>query len=182
MKRMPIGELPRASERARRLVEEYPGLHLRELARRLDLDVRAARHHLNRLEKSGYVSVLRFGRFMRYFPRKEKDQAEMVDRKDKVLLGHLRNSIALSLVIHLISSGPTRLADLSAKVKISPSRASFHLRKLERAGIVVRRKDGGPKYDVEDPDKLKELLRAYRPMPDQVDGLLDLWDAFMGGE
>ena len=179
---MPIGERPGASERARRLIEEYPGLHLRELARRLDLDVRAAQHHLNRLEKSGYVTVLRFGRFMRYFPRREKDRGEMVDRRDKLLLGHLRNSIALSLVVHLISSGPTRLADLSDKVEISPSRASFHLRKLERAGIVVRRKKGGPKYDVADANRLKKLLRAYQPLPDQVDGLLDLWDAFMGDE
>ena len=179
---MSIRELPKASMRARKLIEEYPGLHLRELARRLDLDVRAARHHLNRLEKSGYVTVLRFGRFKRYFPRKEKHQGEMVDARDKMLLGHLRNSIALGLVVHLISSGPTRLSDLSDKVEISPSRASFHLRKLERAGIVVRRKEGGPKYDVEDADRLKALLRAYRPMPDQVDGLLDLWDAFIGGE
>ncbi len=179
---MSIAELPPASMQARSLIEEYPGLHLRELARRLDLDVRAAQHHLNRLEKSGYVTVVRFGRFKRYFPRREKDQGEMVDRKDKVLLAHLRNSIALSLVVHLISSGPTRLADLSNAVEISPSRASFHLRKLERAGIIVRRREEGPKYDVEDPDKVKALLRAYQPMPDQVDGLLDLWDAFMGGE
>lgn len=179
---MSITELPTASMRARRLIEEYPGLHLREVARRLDLDVRAAQHHLNRLEKSGYVTVLRFGRFMRYFPRKEKHKGEVVDRRDKRLLGHLRNSIALSLVVHLISSGPTRLVDLSDKVEISPSRASFHLRKLEGAGIVVRRNEGRPKYDVEDPERLKELLRAYRPTPDQVDGLLDLWDAFVGGE
>ena len=179
---MSIAELPTASMRARRLVQEYPGLHLRELARQLDLDVRAAQYHLNRLEKAGYVTVLRFGRFKRYFPRREKDQGEIVDRQDKRLLGHLRNSISLSLVVHLISFGPTRLADLSDKVEISPSRASFHLRKLEKAGIVVRRKEGRPKYDVEDPDRLKELLRVYRPMPDQVDGLLDLWDAFVGDE
>ncbi len=179
---MSTGELPTASMRARRLIDEYPGLHLRELARRLNLDIRAAKHHLDRLEKWGYVTVLRFGRFKRYFPRSEKDQGEMVDRRDKRLLGHLRNSIALSLVVHLISSGPTRLADLSDQVEISPSRATFHLRKLEGAGIVVRRKEGGPKYDVEDPGGLKELLRTYRPMPDQVDGLLDLWDAFVGSE
>ena len=72
--------------------------------------------------------------------------------------------------------------DLSNAAEISPSRASFHLRKLERAGVVVRRKGEGPKYAVENPDKVKALLRAYQPMPDQVDGLLDLWDAFMGGE
>ncbi|MEE9181035.1 MAG: winged helix-turn-helix transcriptional regulator [candidate division NC10 bacterium] len=179
---MSVGELPTASMRARRLIEEYPGLHLRELARRLDLDVRAAQHHLSRLEKSGYVTVLRFGRFMRYFPRRGKHQGEVVDQRDKKLLAHLRNSIALSLVVHLISFGPSRLAELSDKVKVSPSRASFHLRKLEGAGIVVRRKKRGPKYDVEDAERLKALLRTYRPLPDQVDGLLDLWDAFVGAK
>ncbi len=168
--------------RARRLIEEYPGLHLRELARQLDMDVRATQHHLDRLEKGGLVSVLRFGRYKRYFPRREAHTGEMVDRKDKRILGHLRNPIALGLVVHLIVSGPSRLADLSSGVGVVPTTASYHLRRLERAGIVVRRSQGGTKYAVGEPEKLKQLLRVYGPTPNQVDGLLELWETFVGNE
>ncbi len=34
---------------------------------------------------------------------------------------------------------------------------------------------------MKDARELKELLNVYKPMPDQVDGMLDLWDAFVDG-
>ncbi len=175
-------ESPSPRTRARRLIEEYPGLHLRELARQLDMDVRAVQHHLDRLEKKGLVTVLRFGRYKRYFPRREEHRGEVVDRKDKRILAHLRSPLALGLVVHLIVSGPTRLADLSSGVGVGPSTASYHLRRLEGAGIVVRGSQGATKYAVEDPEKLRRLLRVYGPTPNQVDGLLELWEAFVGEE
>ncbi len=178
---MDAGEFPTASMRARKLIEEYPGLHLRELARRLDLDVRAAKHHLDRLERAGFVTVLYFGRFKRYFPRRDRNVGELVDSDDKRLLGHLRSRIALNLVVHLILSGPSRLVDLSSMLDISPSRATFHLRRLEGAGIVVKKDGSETRYGVKDARELKELLNVYKPMPDQVDGMLDLWDAFVDG-
>lgn len=179
---MPGEEATAGSMRVRKLLEEYPGLHMREVGRRLGIDVRAAKYHLDRLERSGYLTVLYFGRHKRYYPRRQKHAGELLDMKDKLLLGHLRNPISLGLVVHLVSFGPSRLVNLCKNVDVSPSKASFHLRKLERAGIVVRRTGAETRYDVEDAGNVRALLRVYRPVPDQVDGLLDLWDSFLGGE
>ncbi len=172
-------QLPTASMKVKELIEEYPGLHMRELARRSGIDVRAAKHHLDRLEKSGFVTVRYFGRFKRYFPRKGKHGGEVVDRRDKLSLGYLRNPTSLGLVVCLIANGPSRLVDLSREVGVSSSKASFHLRKLEMVGIVVRRTGSNLTYDLRDAKRVRELLRTYGPMPDQVDGLLDLWDTIV---
>ena len=44
-----------------------PGVHLREVPRRLGMSLRAARYHLDALEGEGAVVAKRAGRFVRYF-------------------------------------------------------------------------------------------------------------------
>lgn len=177
---MPEGETVETRKAIQRLVEEFPGLHLRELARRADLDVRVATYHLDRLEKAGWVTILHVGKFKRYFPRRGPHAGEVVDRQDKHMLSLLRNPWRLTLVAFLVTSGPSRLKTISEAVGLSPSKASFHLRKLEGAGLVSRGTQGGTRYAVNEAEKVRDLIRKYRPPPDQVDALLDLWEQFVG--
>src|SRR2546423_4057755 len=54
-------------ERVLALVTSQPGLHLRELPRRLGLSLRSVRYHLEGLEESERVTPHRSGRFARWF-------------------------------------------------------------------------------------------------------------------
>src|SRR5256886_14664171 len=54
-------------ERVLALVTSQPGLHLRELPRRLGLSLRSVRYHLEGLEESDRVTPHRSGRFARWF-------------------------------------------------------------------------------------------------------------------
>src|SRR5256885_6171038 len=54
-------------ERVLALVTSQPGLHLRELPRRLGLSLRSVRYHLEGLEESERVTPHRSGRFERWF-------------------------------------------------------------------------------------------------------------------
>lgn len=175
-----MGEVSPAAHRVQDLIRSYPGLHLREVARRLELDVRAANHHLDRLAKTGYLTVRYFGKHKRYFPRRGKDEGEIVDRRDKRVLAQVRNPVRLSLVVHLLALGPSRLGDLSRRVGISPSRASFHLRKLEQGGIVGRTEGESRLYSVYEEERIKVLLRAFRPVPDLVEDFLAVWRTLAG--
>ncbi|MFQ6013053.1 MAG: ArsR family transcriptional regulator [Thermoplasmata archaeon] len=170
-----MAEVCPTAHRVQDLIRSYPGLHLREVARRLDLDVRAANHHLERLAKDGSLTVRYFGKHKRYFPRRGKDKGEIVDRRDKVVLAQLRNPVRLALVVHLMALGPSRLRDVSQRAGITPSRASFHLRKLERGGVVRQTTGTVRLYRVEKAEQLQNLLRRFPPMPDLVDDFVDLW-------
>lgn len=161
-----------------RLLEAYPGLHMREVARRLDVDVRTAKYHLDRLEKGGYVSTLHLSGRKRYFPRRGRDQGEMVDRRDKPLLSRLRHPVTLLLALQLLEQGPAALGELSAAAEVSPSRARYHLEKMEKATLVGR-DDGGRAYALQDPERVRDLLLEYGPPRDQVEEFLDLWESFL---
>lgn len=162
----------------RRLLEAYPGLHLREVARRLEVDVRTAAYHLDRLERAGYLSPLRLGGHKRYFPRRAREAGEVVDRRDKPLLSHLRSPVVLSLVLQLLTLGPRGLTALAEEGDLAPSRARYHLAKLVRAGIVRHAENGAP-YALREPDRIRDLLWEYGPPRDQVEGFLDLWEMFV---
>ena len=74
------------------LLTEYPGLHLRELERRLQMDVRGLQYHLEWLEGRGAVSTLREGGYLRYYPR-EWDRSRVREQfgpGEKRLLAVLR--------------------------------------------------------------------------------------------
>ena len=54
-------------ERVLALISAQPGLHLRELSRRLGLSLRSVRYHLEGLEDSALVTAHRSGPFTRWF-------------------------------------------------------------------------------------------------------------------
>lgn len=178
MKSMP--ELPAQETRGRllRLLRRYPGLHLREVARRLEVDVGTAKYHLDRLEKHGYLSALQMRRNKHYFPRCDRFDGELVDRKDKPLLAHLRTPMVLLLVLQLLASGPLSAADLASGVDLSPSQVHYYLSKMERVDIVTSQ-DGNSAYALQDPVRVRDLLLAYGPPRDQVEGFVDLWESFL---
>ncbi|PRY95694.1 ArsR family transcriptional regulator [Hasllibacter halocynthiae] len=68
----------------------------------------------------------------------------MTDGQAAAVLGALADPTRLAMLRHLVRAGPEgAAAGTSAEaVGATPSRASFHLKALERAGLVTCRRDG----------------------------------------
>jgi len=163
-------------QRAYDLIASCPGLHLREIARRLDIDVRTAVHHLRQLEKRGLATGIEDGGFRRFFPRTaDERRAEVVDARDKPFLGFLRTRVPLYVSLVLLTRGAAAHAQLAEDAGVSPSTLSYHLGRMGRAGLVVRQ-DG--KYAMREPERIARLLDAHRPTQDLLDRFVDLWADF----
>jgi len=88
------------------IILKYPGLHLRELSRKINISFSSLRYHLNYLEKYGYVVTKTDKRFKRFFASKK------VSIRDKIWLNILRQEVPRKIVLLLITAGP---ADLYGK-------------------------------------------------------------------
>jgi predicted transcriptional regulator len=162
--------------RAYELVSESPGLHLRDLARRLNIDVRTALYHLDQLRKHGLVAEIEEGRFKRYFPRTANGRkAEVVDARDKPVLGLLRKKVPLYVTLRLLTGDPASHGDLQAQAGVSGSTLSYHLGRMDRVGMLTKQ-DGA--YALRDPERVAHLLYTYRPTQDLLDRFVDLWEDF----
>lgn len=111
-------------------------------------------HHLRVLEDRGLVEVEREGRYTRYFVSLE------VDRRDKEMLGVLRQETARRVVLILLEEGVSRLTVLSDRLELAPSTVSFHLGSLEEAGVVEKPKRG--LYRLVDEARVRDVLVTYR--------------------
>lgn len=153
-----------------RIVREFPGLHLRELARQADTSLNLVQYHVQRLHEGGYVDLSLEGGKVRVFPPD-------IRGKDRVLLACLRDRKRLRIAMVLLHGGPATHGTLAAEAKMGKSTLSFHLRSMEEAGCIITSDDG---YALADRQAVRVLLDRYRPTPDAADRLAGLWGAIYG--
>ncbi len=136
------------------LVEEQPGLHLRELPRRLGLSLRAVRYHLDTMAREELVTSHRSGRFERWF------RAGAFSPVDQALISALRVRGQRAILERLLAHGPARFATLRKAESLSPATLSHDLDRLTAEGLV----DAGDDrlYRLRDPGALRMRLTLYR--------------------
>jgi predicted transcriptional regulator len=161
-------------------VEQFPGLHLSELARQCGLETNHAKYHLTALETHGLVSSKQDGGLQRFYPRREGPTGpqEAIGADDKAVLAVLRQPVPLHAVLVLLDRGEVRHADLDAAIPVSRTTLHYHMAKLERAGVVESWRDGRERaYRLLEGDRLMALLLRYRPPDKLVAGFLEAWEA-----
>lgn len=163
-----------------RCVEDFPGLHLSEVARQCGMDTNHAKYHLGYLQKHGLVSSKGDGGYTVFFPRRAGPLGtqEAVDAGDKAVLALLRQPVPLHAVLVLLDRGSCSHAELDAKIPVSRTTLHYHMGKLEKAGVVASRKEGRERlYSLADGDRVLGLLLRYRPPDSLVAGFLEAWEA-----
>jgi len=157
-------------------LSHYPGLHLRELSRRLHIPFSTLIYHLRFLRKRGLIKEKTKGRYNRYYV------TENIGLREKEILGILHEDtprmIILYLLVHIYSSQ----IDISGSLKKHPTTIEFHLKKLLALNIIepVQPVDGkiyrdiNPKiiecepigkeriYVLKDPHDIYDLLTTYK--------------------
>lgn len=144
------------------------------MQRGLDLAYGTAEYHLHALEDADLVRTVADGNLKRYFV------AEF-SFTDRPALGLLRKRAVRAVVLALLEQGEMTHQRLAEAAGIRPPTLSYHLPKLQAAGIVVVRKEGRFSYiRVADPKVVTRLLVAHgRTMADAaVDRFLSTWSGF----
>lgn len=143
------------------LVAAYPGLHVREAARQLDTSMALIEYHLGLLVEADLVHVRKDERYVRLYP---KQGPRPTDAEAKVL-ALLRERLPLRITLWLLDRGEAvKHGDIAQALQLGKSKLSFHLRKLEAAGIV--RKTPDATFEIVRPRETQRLLWTYQPTPD----------------
>lgn len=82
---------------------KYPGLHLREISRRMNISLGGLRHHLNYLKKHGLIVTKTHGRYTRFYV------IQKVDEKEKEIINLLRQEVPRKIILLLSCKGPAHL-------------------------------------------------------------------------
>ena len=138
-------------------VAQHPGLHLRALADHLDLAVSSLEYHCYHLLRTEHLVSRDVGGHKAFFP------AEGVDRRDKDILGLVRQEAVRGICAHLALHPGSTPKDLKEVVKISGATLSFHLKKLRVAGLIDEVPAGRTKHiTLVDAERVANVLVTYR--------------------
>lgn len=157
-------------------VNRYPGLHLREIQRRVDANVHLVEYHLNVLERIALVTSEEQGGYRRFFPA-QGERATLGER-DRAWLSLLRQSVPLGVTLHLLDRTVSTHGEIAAVMPITGSTLTYHLKNMDRAGLIVR--DASRAIRLAQPDRALAILRAYRPTPDLIAAWGDMWTTIVG--
>lgn len=153
------------------LIEATPGIHLRELQRRLGLPVATLEYHLSYMMRRKIVFGEADGHYRRYYTKP-------LDVEDRKVLSALRQKRMREIVLLTLANGKAKYQFLADSLKLPHSTLSFYLKYLVGKGILVREKVGYENvYMVEDEDRVAKVLIAYKAsfLDKLVDRALNTW-------
>jgi predicted transcriptional regulator len=154
-------------------IKKSPGIHFRELERRLQLAVGSLQYHLQYLQKKNLIKASSDEDYVRYFV---KDRS--LNETERKIISFLRRSGCRHILLQLLENPNLNNKELSLAVGLSPSTISWNLNKLAEAGIIERKKIGRiSKFVIVDPQAVSELLICYKEsfLDTLVDGFIEMW-------
>jgi len=156
-------------------IADRPGSHFRALLDDLDYAQGTLQYQLRWLADEGLIDVSEDGKYTRYYPAAEFDQA------DQTVMNALRREYGRRILAHLLADGPLSTTELSDRLAKAQSTVSWHLSNLADAGLVTKERDGQRVlYRVSDPKRVTRLYTTHRQsFTDRiVDRLLGIWDRY----
>jgi len=114
----------------------HPGLHLRELSKKLWIPKTSLTHHLDYLEKRDLITVRYMNRYKRYYisqkyGAKEKDYLALIRQpvtRNIILILCLKDVFSQKQIVDFLKGG--------SNVYKHPTTVAFHLDKLEKIGLI----------------------------------------------
>ena len=158
------------------LVNQYPGLHLREVQRRVKSSVHLVEYHLNVLERLSLVESHEEGGYRRFFPA-QGGRAGLTPQ-ERSWLSLLRQNVPLGVTLYLLDRTRATHGELADVVPVTKSTLTYHLKNMERAGLVAR--EPSKALRLARPDEVLAILRAHRPTPDLVAAWGEMWADIVG--
>jgi predicted transcriptional regulator len=168
-----VDPLELASRRAiYEYVRDHPGAYVREIMAALGMPQGQASYHLDTLEARGLVSATKEQYHKRYFV------PGTVPRGQRNLARFLKARVPRSVLLALLEEPDLQHRALAEKAGVRPPTLTYHMKRLEAEGLVVRAREGGEvRYRVADEAALVDALVTYRRslMDAAVDRFLASW-------
>lgn len=161
-------------------VKKHPGLHLREISRKLNLSQVLTEYHLSVLIKNELVIALEIEHYKRYYPQGKIGNGVLIEPDTKLKLSLLRKRVPLLIVLYLIENDIGTVTELSKNINVSPSTISYHITRMVNLKILQPYKnDAREGYSLVDKKKISKILYDYPPVEEDLfERFLRIWRDF----
>lgn len=156
------------------IIEKNPGIQFREIMRTSGLKNGVLSHYLGKLEKSGFIKVMRGPRQTRFYPPK-------ISEEESIVIKALRKQTPRDLLLALIKQDGLEFNELVKEVKKSPSTVSLYLAQIVQDGLIeIKLENLRKKYYIKSRNLVDKLIEDYRPklLEKPTSGFEDIFNSF----
>jgi predicted transcriptional regulator len=172
------------SEALLTFVQRYPGVHFREILRRLRIPLGTLDYHIYRLSRQGLLETRDVGGHRCVFPSHPVGQGPPLPEYDKTVLAVLRQPVTRAILLSLLLEGTVTAQKLAPELQVSASTLSYYLDRLEGLGLIDRGRSYPPPRPLRlnSPQEVRRILLANPPLPEALpDRWVRLWQTLRLG-
>ncbi len=169
---MTLQDHTRNQTRILHIVSLFPGVHLRQLQRLVQLSFSSTRYHVESLTKNGQVARMEEGGYSRLYP------ADM-PQTDRILFSFVRKPTDSRILDAMVKNGSVSIQDLCQFTNLAKSTVSEHLATFLRSGVVatITRDEGKTEFQLLAKDRVQAILLRNQTLVRQLtNSFIDLWD------
>lgn len=122
-------------------ISENPGSSVEEIGSEMDINRDSLRYHIKRLKQCNYVVIENTDNSQRVFPNHSTFTG--IERK---IISMSHNSMQMKIIALITKYPGIRNSDLKDELKISKSAVSWHIGRLENAGLLSCRRSGKARH------------------------------------
>ncbi len=164
------------------MIRNHPGLHLRELSRRLDILPSLADYHLKALKKNDLVYFNMEEGYKRYYVSENLrgETHKRLTSRQREVLNIVRQKVPLRIVMIILDNPNATHSEILSAVDISASTLSYHLKKLVKARVLKKQSTGrGRGFEIFGREEvLRVLIIGEVKPPSPAEGFIKTWEDF----
>jgi len=111
-------------------VYENPGMHLREISKKMNIPKTTLEYHLKYLTKYELIETKHMSKFKRYWV------SNKISSKEKEILGLFRNENICNIILLIYNYVARSETDICKDLEMSPSKVNYYLKKLVKFDII----------------------------------------------
>ena len=119
-------------------VKAFPGVNFVQLSQQVEFGASTLNYHIRVLEKNGYITSVRDGRYLRFFDRTSGSYSG----NRKMAVSALRNETSAAMAKHIRDNPGVAQCDLATKFSVTPSTVTWHINRLRGQGLVQKAREG----------------------------------------
>ena len=111
-------------------IKDNPGLHLHELARKMNINYNNLRYHIQHLEKYDMIVLKSNNSYTHVYPK------ENLSRREKEIFNIIRQETPRNILLVFINYIIASQIDLAEILEKHPTTIEYHLKKLQDLGLI----------------------------------------------
>jgi len=123
------------------LIRNNPGVHFREICKKLDKQFGVVQYHVDVLTRAGLIFSKKEGRYLHFFSSEHDSEDKKI-----VVQCYLQRTTARTILVHLALHGRTAHSDLVITCGVTSQAITFCVKKLVKHDLITESKEGRQKY------------------------------------